>query len=101
MGCFLCGVAGTLLGGGGGVGVLVPGPGRMGEVVPARGETVGGADATEDAAEDEALGLASADMLKAWGSSFQPSFFERPSKYYGGCSTVVVFICWRALSLSL
>ena len=67
----LRGVTGPLLGGGGGVGVFRPGnPGR-GEAT-ALGDTAGGAEATEDAAEDgpEALGLTSSasDML-ARGSS--------------------------------
>ena len=73
-------MAGTLLGGGGGVGVFaLGGPGR-GEAGPARGDTVGGAEATEDAAELEALGLASADMFTASGYSFQPSVFETAFK---------------------
>ena len=38
-----------------------PGPGR-GEAT-ALGDTAGGAEATEDAAEDEALGLASASDM--------------------------------------
>ena len=67
----LRGVTGPLLGGGGGVGVLRPGTPGRGEAT-ALGDTAGGAEATEDAAEDgpEALGLTSSasDML-ARGSS--------------------------------
>ena len=63
----LRGVTGPLLGGGGGVGVLRPGTPGRGEAT-ALGDTAGGAEATEDAAEDgpEALGLAASsasDML--------------------------------------